>query len=242
MTLLPIGVDRTSKVPLHEQLSHQLREAIGTGVLTPGDRIENELDIAERLGVSRPTVRKALEDLVNSGLVIRRRGSGTVVAPEHVHRQLRLSSLYDDLAADGRLPTTKVLEFTIAPATAAIAEQLHLEPGSDVVTFRRLRFSGGEPLALMVNHLPANPAPTYEDLSAGGLYSWLRLHGRQIVAASQSVGARAARGAEAELLLERPGAPLLTLDRLAYDAAGTVIEHGSHVYRASRYHFEMNVS
>src|SRR5664279_6129122 len=168
VTEIDIVVDRTSDVPLHQQISDALRSAIASGTLRPGSRVENEIDLAARLGLSRPTVRRAMEDLVHSGLVTRRRGSGTVVAPSQVRRPLKLTSLFDDLEAEGRRPTTTVLEFSIAVGTAESTGILDLAPKSGVLTIRRLRFAGGEPLAIMTNELPADIAPDYSALGTSG--------------------------------------------------------------------------
>ncbi|MDO5287723.1 MAG: GntR family transcriptional regulator [Actinomycetia bacterium] len=242
MSSLPIEIDRSSPSPLHQQLSQALRSAIADGRLKPGDRVENEVELAERLGLSRPTVRRAMEDLVRSGLVTRRRGSGTVVAPTQVHRQLRLTSLFDDLERDGRSPSTTVLEFSIAPGEPQVLELLRLPPDSGVLTIRRLRLADGEPLALMTNHLPADLAPDYRALVESGLYAALRRQGVTIAGATQRIGARLARSTEANQLRERTGSPLLTLERVAHDDAGRVVEHGSHVYRASLYTFDMAIT
>ena len=137
MTNVDIVVDRTSDAPLHQQISDALRAAIASGGLAPGSRVENEIDLAARLGLSRPTVRRAMEDLVHAGLVTRRRGSGTVVAPSQVRRQLKLTSLFDDLEAEGRRPTTRVLEFSIAVGTTETTDLLGIDPTSGVLTIRR---------------------------------------------------------------------------------------------------------
>src|SRR5262245_45329011 len=94
--------DRTSPIPLYFQLARQLEATISRGELAPGPRPDNEIELSERLAVTRPTMRKAIERLVNQGLVVRRRGKGTVVVPKAVKRPMALSSLYDDLAHAGR--------------------------------------------------------------------------------------------------------------------------------------------
>ena len=95
---LPVLIDRASPVPLYHQLAEQLSAAIDTGTLSPGDAFENELALAERLGLSRPTVRRAIGELVTQGLLVRRRGVGTTVAKQMVHRRAELTSLYEDLS------------------------------------------------------------------------------------------------------------------------------------------------
>src|SRR5580704_11092218 len=110
MTERPL--DRNSPIPLYFQIAENLKQAITDGTLKPGDRLDNELDLTERLGVSRPTVRQAVQRLVDQGLVVRRRGLGTVVVAPRILRSVALTSLYDDLKATGRQPVTQVLSVT----------------------------------------------------------------------------------------------------------------------------------
>ena len=159
-----------------------------------------------------------------------------------VRRQVELTSLYEDLARDGRKPRTDVLSFTTMPAGADAASALQIEPGAEVLSVRRLRYAGDEPLAIMQNHLPTGLIDvTEEDLTRHGLYGLLRAVGIQIQIAEQTVGARRATAAEARLLGETRGAPLLTMSRTAYDDAGRPIEYGFHLYRADLYSFEMTL-
>ena len=104
-----ISIDRTSPVPLYFQLAQHYEAAIRSGALKVGSRLDNEVQLAERLGMSRPTVRAAFLYLSNKGLVVRKRGAGTLVANERIDRDVELTSLYDDLAAAGRAPATQVI-------------------------------------------------------------------------------------------------------------------------------------
>ena len=235
---LDITIDRESKTPLHTQISEPLAALILDGTLPAGSRLEDELSMAKRLKVSRPTARQALQHLVDRGLVKRRRGVGTIVSPMHVHRPMQLTSLLSDLSAAGHTTSTSVLDYVEHEADAEAAEHLEVEEGTAVVTCTRIRCADGEPIALMDNLLPAAIAPSYEDLEREGLYNLLRARGAVPATAVQCVGARNATAAEAEALGEKRRAALLTVTRTAYDASGAVIEHGAHLYRASRYSFE----
>ncbi|MFG2720869.1 GntR family transcriptional regulator [Streptomyces sp. NPDC048416] len=235
-------MDRTSPVPLYFQLSQQLEAAIEKGTLTPGSLLGNEIDLAHRLGLSRPTVRQAIQALVDKGLLVRRRGVGTQVVHSQVKRPLELSSLYDDLEAAGQKPATTVLRNTFEPATAEVAAALGVPEGSDVHLVERLRYAHGEPMARLRNHLPAGLLPLdTEYLEGTGLYRLMRSAGITLHSARQTVGARAATGQEADLLTEAPGAPLLTMERTTFDDTGRAVEFGSHIYRASRYSFEFQL-
>jgi DNA-binding GntR family transcriptional regulator len=239
----PVEVDRTSPVPLYFQVATRLQELIEKGEIGVGARIENEVDLAERLGVSRPTTRRAIQYLVERGMLIRKRGVGTQVVHPKVRRPVELSSLYDDLVNSARTPRTEVLELRVVPASQEVAEALEIAPGTDVTWIERLRYAGGEPLALMHNAIPVDLLPlTEQDLAERGLYELLRRAGYIPRIATQVIGARSASATEARILDEKRGASLLTMTRTAWDAGGRALEYGSHVYRASRYSFELNLS
>jgi DNA-binding GntR family transcriptional regulator len=233
-----VELDRSSPVPLYYQLAQAIEAAIRDGRLAPGDRFENELALAERLSLSRPTTRRAIQELVDKGLLVRKRGVGTQVVQSPVHRRVELTSLFDDLTRTGQKPTTELLDYQTGPVGKQIAHELNLAEDSAAVTIRRLRFAKGEPLALMLNYLPVELAPEASELENAGLYQLLRARGVHIRLARQRIGARAATRAEARLLDEKPGAPLLTMTRTAFDDSGSAVEYGAHCYRASRYSFD----
>jgi DNA-binding GntR family transcriptional regulator len=227
---------------LYFQLSQQLETAIEKGRLPPGSLLGNEIDLAGRLGLSRPTVRQAIQVLVDKGLLMRRRGVGTQVVHSQVKRPLELSSLYDDLEAAGQWPATRVLRNTVEPATAEVAAALRIAEGSEVVLIERLRLAHGEPVAHLTNHLPPQfLEPSAERLEATGLYRLMREAGILLHSARQTVGACAATAEDSRLLGEPEGAPLLTMERVTFDDTGRAVEFGSHTYRASRYSFEFQL-
>src|SRR4051794_34626768 len=118
---LPAPLDRTTGQPLYSQLAQQIKGAIEAGKLSPGNQLGNEIRLAERFGVSRPTMRRAVQELVDDGLLVRKRGVGTKVVQGPIDRPVRLTSLHDDLADNGQCPQTLVLlnECIAAPADVA---------------------------------------------------------------------------------------------------------------------------
>ncbi|GAB3151780.1 GntR family transcriptional regulator [Amycolatopsis stemonae] len=238
-----IVVDPGSPEPLYFQVSQQLHAAIEDGRLPAGAKLGNEVDLAASLRLSRPTIRQAIQTLVNQGLLVRRRGVGTQVVRTKVARPLRLSSLFDDLTGLGGKPTSVVLANSVEEADAEAAELLEAPNLTHVRRLARLRSTDGEPLALMNNYLPDGVLdPTDEELREKGLYQLLRAAGVRLHAAEQSIGARLATEEDAQLLDEEPGAALLTMQRTTYDDTGRVVEYGWHVYRASRYAFNLSLT
>ncbi|TMR35236.1 GntR family transcriptional regulator [Nonomuraea zeae] len=242
MPKLDIDLDRASPIPLYFQVAKRIAHAIQAGELPPGSRLHNEIELAGQLGLSRPTVRKAIQWLVDKGLVVRKRGVGTQVVHSRVKRAVELTSLYDDLRRAEQKPMTKVLSIEAVAAGAEVAAALGIAQGADVVMLERVRYALGEPLALLRNWLPLRQqSPSAEALEERGLYELLRSGGVRMRVANQRISARAASPAEARLLGERPSCPLLTLVRTAFDDQGRGVEHGSHVYRASHYSLEVTL-
>lgn len=243
MAALPIQIDRTSPVPLYHQLAEQLTAAISDGTLRPGDAFENELAMSDRLSLSRPTVRRAISELVNKGLLVRRRGIGTTVANQMVHRRAELTSLYDDLIREGRTPRTEVLSLVCSAQDDRAAEALGLPPGTPLVSIVRLRYAGDLPLAILRNWLPpAMDDLTIEQLETDGLYAVLRARGIRPTVARQRIGARNASAEERRTLHMSKAEPLVTMTRSAYDADGSPVEFGDHCYRADQYSVDVIVS
>ena len=234
-----IIVDRYSPVPMYYQVAQQLEHAIETGELAPGTRLDGELALAAQLGVSRPTLRRAIEYLVDRGYLVRRRAVGTQVVHPKVRRPVELTSLYDDLSASRKDPRTTVLSLERVQATDRVAHALGLD-GVEVVAMERLRYADDQPLAIMRNWLPVGlVALDREQLERTGLYQLMRSAGINLHLASQTVGARGASTTEARLLQAHKGEPLLTMSRTTYNENGQPVELGAHIYRASLYSFEI---
>lgn len=236
-----ISIDRDFAIPLYQQICQPLSELIGSGWLVPGQLIEDEVAMANRLRVSRPTARRALEELVNRGLVIRRRRVGTRVAPRHVHRPLGLTSLYDDLKESGYEIRSEVLSYEVLLAKESQSAHLNTAVGSEIVQIRRLRFIDDAPLALMNNLIPFDVAPSFSELNEQGLYACMRKRGVNPYSAEQSIGARLTGRSDADLLNVDTGSALVTMQRTTYDHTGRVIEFGDHVYVSSLYSYRLQL-
>jgi DNA-binding GntR family transcriptional regulator len=235
-------IDRNSPVPLYFQVAQHLENAIHSGQLPTGSLLQNEVDLAQSLGLSRPTMRRAMQHLVDKGLITRRRGIGTRVVQPKLRRPLELTSLYDDLNRAGKKPTTEVLSFEMVDAEEDVATGLEIPEGTPVLELVRLRSAEGEPIAKMTNYLPERLARfDADDLSANGLYDLIRRQGISLHSATQTLGARTATAAESRMLDESRGAALITAIRITYDDHGKAVEYGTHIYAASRYTFEVNL-
>lgn len=240
---LDITLERNSPVPLYYQLAQAIETAINTGVLGPGDRLENELSLTTRLGLSRPTARQAIQELVNKGLLVRKRGVGTQVVRSQFSRDERLTSLNSDLVQAGKVPSTQLLEFTVGALDPDVAGALD---ASDIteqqfIKVRRLRLADDVPLAILTNYLPASFELTREVLEQRPLYATLQSLGINLKIAHQRISARLMTDEEADLLDEDVPCACLTVDRITYDDTGRFVEFGRHVYRAAHYSIQSNL-
>ena len=237
-----LDLERSGPVPIYYQLSSRLERAIDEGLLPPGSRLENEVSLGTRLGLSRPTVRRAIQELVDKGLLVRRRGIGTVVVHGRITRNVELTSLFDDLVRSGEKPRTTVLSLEVKPADEASAEHLNIEIGSPTLSIERVRFTGDTPLAVLHNVLPEQFIDiTIDDLELHGLYQMLRARGTTIQVAKQTIGARTATTRESGLLDVHKNFAVLTMTRTAFDNSGRAIEFGQHCYRPDLYSFEVTL-
>ncbi len=142
--------------PRHEQISEWIRERIDGGVYLPNDRLLSENQICEQFGVSRITVRRALQTLETEGMIYRRQGLGAFVADNRVSQgMIRLTSFVEDMEQAGLKPRSLIVNYDQVICPASIAERLDVEPGRKVVMLERLRLGDGEPIAFDRTWLPA---------------------------------------------------------------------------------------
>jgi GntR family transcriptional regulator len=240
--VLDVTLDRGSSVPLWHQLSQAIETAISTEKLVPGDRLENEISLTRRLGLARPTVRQAIQELVRKGLVVRQQGVGTQVLHTRRSRDVRLMSLYDDLSRGGHKPASRLLEWAIVSLDEPTRARLGgIDTSQPFLHVRRLRLVDDTPLAILDNLIPASFGLAAEAVAQHGLYGAMRALGLVPKVAHQTVGARRLSAEEAELFHEEPGGPALTVQRTASDSSGRLLEYGRHVYRASEYSIDLNI-
>ncbi|WP_461165686.1 GntR family transcriptional regulator [Tsukamurella serpentis] len=204
-----------------------------------GDTLPAERRLAEELGVSRTTLRKALAELSAEGVLRREHGSGTYIAPPKVVKVRQLTSLSEDFGVDGKKVDSRVLSCERVPADGAIQTVLELGRGASVYRVARLRIVDDEPLAIEVAHLRGPLRGLVSRLSQeASLYRALRVHyGRENASVEDTVETAVASPDEADLLGIATGHPLLMVHRLGRDADGVAVEWTRSVYRGDRFKF-----
>lgn len=240
------GIDKDSPLPYYYQLRELLRDQIVSGAWPPNTQLPTEAEICRTFGVSRTTVRQALAELLNEGLIRKEKGRGSFVAEPKIRERLmeRLTGFYEDMVAQGLRPQTRVLEQGVVEASRAIASWLDVKPGSSVVRIRRLRMINQDPLLLVVSYLPHALCPGLEkeDLQEQSLY-WLLEHkyGLKLARGRRFIEAVAATEQEAQLLGVSKGAPLVYLRSVTYLAEGRPVEYYEAKHRGDRSRFEVEL-
>jgi GntR family transcriptional regulator len=222
-----------------------LRERILSGELELGARLPGELSIASEYGISRVTVRRALDNLAAEGLIDRRPGSGTFVREGNSVQRIvaDLSNVLSHLVEMGRRTGVRLLSFAYVSPPESVAASLGLTPGERTQRSIRVRLIDGAPFSYLVTHVPERIGVTYSeaDLASMPLLALLERSGIVVEEASQSIGATLAGPDVAEALGLEIGSPLLSLTRVVWDPSGQGVEHLHALYRPDRYSFHMDL-
>jgi GntR family transcriptional regulator len=236
-------LDPNSSQPLYQQLQRALRDAIEKRVLGPEDALPSERQLAAELGVSRITVRKAIDGLVSEGLLVSRQGSGNFVSSRIDKNFAKLTSFSEDMRARGRNPHSVWLSRTEGTVTPEEALKLALSPGTLVYRFNRLRFADEEPMAIELATMVASCLPPLPEVGES-LYASLESLGNRPVRALQRLRALLLNAEQAKLLDAEEGDAGLLVERLGYLRDGRAIELSQSFYRGDKYDFiaELNAS
>lgn len=220
---------------LYQRVAAALRTRIQANELSPGDAIEPEHVLTETLGVSRVTLRRGVDLLIDEGLLVRRQGVGTfVAAPRLTYPLLGLHSTRDIGQAHDLELQVEIVESELAQATAKELKHLRLGPGAIVLRFVRVDRVRNVPVAVAQCALPSPVAHdiTAEELTRSSTYEIVeKKRGIRVTRAQQAIRADVASSAIAGMLCIRPGAPVLVLERVTFDATDSVIELGTVSYR-----------
>lgn len=225
----------------YRELAAALRRDVLTG-LAFHEAIPTERELQKTYGVSRATVRRAIAQLVDEGMLYVVHGSGTYVAdPELIRKDVRLTSFSQDMVQRGHVPDSMPLGCTSRPAGQRLAELLRVAVDSPVVRLHRLRLADGEPMALEIADVPLDALGGRLPDPHASLDRHLSECGHRAESAHQSIRAVNLTPEEAGHLREPVGAAALRVERLAFDARGRPVEHTETTYRADRYGFDLTV-
>ena len=241
-TILQIN-PRTKKMtmPRYIQIAENLLERITTGELAPGERLPSERELSQALNVSRMTLRAALRELDNKGLLTRRTGDGTYIAQPKIERQAgKLVPFTEGMRLRGYQTGAKIIALEQRLAEVSVAKHLKIANSASVFYIQRLRLINREPVMLEKFIVPVYRFPNLDayDLETRSFYEIAETeYGITVQQAQQSLEAVSATEFEAELLEVVPGAPLILERRQAFDPDSHPVEYGQDLYRGDRFRF-----
>lgn len=222
--------------PLGERLKHALTGLIESGFLAPGESLPSERELAERLDISRSTLRQSLKDLAQKGLVQTRQGAGTVVIGVVPKSLSRLSGFTEDMLLKGMSPSSRVIECRTHLVDGDTAFRTGLPLGSTVLTLVRLRLAGGAPMSFERATVPIEAVGDDYD-GNGSLYERMEARGLRPRRILQSLRAMEADRDLAAHLGLREGGAVLEITQLGYSETGAVVEDAVSWYRGDRYKY-----
>ena len=236
---LPNMINRSSKLPLHQQLYDLLRAKILSGEWKEGQMIPAEPELINQYGVSRIVIRQVLNRLVGDGLMFRQQGRGSFVSERRLEEGLsRIISFTEDMHQRGLTPKTRILFKGSIPAHKDISEPLGIQPGEELVRLERLRLANDEPLSIEDSYLVQRyfPGILDEDFALVPLRQTLQeKFGVHITHARQVIRAVQATTDQARLLTTPARAPLLLIERVSYSGQNQPVEFLRIFYRGDRY-------
>lgn len=244
MSLLGKAVDKSVPIPLYYQVKTHLRELIDQ--CADGDPIPTEVELCEHFGVSRPTVRQAINELVNEGMLLRSKGKGTFVYRQKIQRDFLLTfeTFDQEILSRGRTPETRVLSVTQIYAAERVAAGLAVPPGSSVFCLRRLRLTNRTPLSYVISYLPGDLLPDFdrdpEHLLA--LHKRLEEHYHyRLARAKRTIEAIGAPPEAADHLETEVGSPVQYIETTVYLESDRCIEYSTAYYRGDQSRFSIEL-
>src|SRR5436309_7617044 len=237
-------VSRASQIPLYHQVANSLREPIVSGMWGPGRRLPSEMDLVARYGASRITIRQALAELTQEGLILRERGRGSFVRdPTITAGPHELTSFSAEMRARGLRASSRVLSIGVLPADEDVARRLDIVEGEPVVRLERLRLGDDEPIGLQLAYLPAREFPGLEtaDFGTASLYEQLEARYGAVIEEAEETFIVASVDAKTAGHLELPpGSPGLIVERIGW-SGGRPIEYTKSVMRGDRYRVQLRL-
>lgn len=237
-----LRISKSSRIPIYQQLQQQLEDLIVNGTWRPKEPLPSETKLAKRLNISVMTVRQAMAQLVNKGLIYREKGRGTFVMPRPLdHALLRLESFSEDMRARSIETTSQTVLFEVVPAPDDVAERLAVEPGREIIHLKRLRLVKSRPVALHDAYVTRTDFTRDELEAIGSLYAVLEQRGVELSEADETLEAIVADPATARLMHVRRGAPLLKATRLTRDRQHDPVEIVTAFFRADFYRYTVRL-
>lgn len=235
-------LNKNIPIPLYYQLKTLLLEYIKDHHGDSEAPIPTEVEISEHFGISRPTVRQAINELVVEGYLYRIKAKGTYVSRPKISQDFLhvLDSFNNEMRKKGLTPSTKILQKEVVKCDEKVARTLKLSQGSDVIKLTRLRFANNEPIVFVITYVPyvVCPGIMIHDLETESMYEIIEKESGQLISnATRSLESIIAGEFEAKLLDIDKGSPVQFFESIVYLEDGTAIEYSLAKYRSDRSKF-----
>ncbi len=234
-------LNHESVIPLYHQLKEILKETIEKGELKPGDKILSENELCAEFNISRNTAKKAIEDLVQEGVLRRIQGKGTFISKPKLEQSLSgFYSFSKVMQEKGMDPKDVILHMNVVEASSRVARKLHVKDGERVLELKRLRCANNEPIILETSYIPEKLVPemSQDKVQESSLYDVMeKEYGVIVTKAKEVFEPVLIRDYESEYLKVKEGYPALLLERVAYDTKGTPVEYCHSIVRGDRCRF-----
>jgi len=238
-------INREGPIPLYSRLADIIRKKILDSEFAVGDPIPTEAELQNGYGVSRTTIRQAIELLIKQGFLVRERGNTPYVTQAKLtHPVGTISSFTEDMLAKGITPSTHLISLCYKNPPKIVANYLEIPDKEETVFLERVRFANNEPILISNSYIPKKLVPglVEKGLSRESLYQTLeREYGIILFETDETIQAVAAEKEEANLLNVKRGFPLLLVHRIVRDKDGTVVEYNSSVFRGDRFKYHKNL-
>lgn len=231
---------RDTVIPLYHQIADDLKEKIDREELKPNTRIPTEAELSEHYGVSRITIRKALELLVDEEILVRRQRIGTFVSNKKIYRSLNFfMGFTQSCELAGKKPGTRFLSADLVNAMPSDIKRLQLQEGDKIIRIRRLRYCDDVPVILEENHFPRQYAYLLAEDLTGSLHQILADHGIAMAGGAKTIGVCYATREEAKLLDVKENTGLILSKDITYTVDGAPVYAGKDIVNADRYEYRI---
>lgn len=235
-------IDKTSSIPYYFQLKKILEEYLVSEHPGPDEPFPTEEWLSAQFGISRPTVRQAINELVVEGRLVRTKGKGTFLSKPKINQEfaMRIENYETEMNKKGMIPKTDVLKLTISKADLRVATALQIDAGDAVIELHRLRYANGEPFVIVITYLPYSKCPEMMNIDYvhQSLYTTMvNKYGFEVAWIERTLEGLLPTDHEAAVLKTEKCVPLLYFESIAYLKDNTPIEFSRAKYRGDRSRF-----
>ncbi|MFD2616782.1 GntR family transcriptional regulator [Terrilactibacillus laevilacticus] len=236
-------IDKQSPIPIYYQIEEYIKKMIENKTFNPGEAIPSEREFTEMFEVSRMTIRQALSNLVNQGILVRKKGKGTFISEGKIEQPLKgLTGFSEEMEKRGLVPSSQLLEFKILPVPESMTKRLKMGPNQKVYEIKRIRYADQIPMAIETAYVSCDIIKNlHEEDTLQSFYAYLEKQGLKIGHASQTLEASLVTKEDAKLLDVPEQSPVLLIERLTFLSDHRPLELVESIFRADRYKFVIDI-